>query len=163
MFVIFFPFIYYTTSHLGHIRVHIFNRPISNEPTKSLGIKLSTFQELLTDWSIYLSVLHMFGWSKMKWKATWHLKNCEYYVLGCTSFFFLRFVSEVDGFLWALLFPPSVNWPPRYSWNIVESGIKHHNPNFNLYAFGLVTRPWHTNATYINLHNAGKKNYVLFV
>jgi hypothetical protein len=21
------------------------------------------------------------------------------------------------------------NWPPWYSWNIVESGIKHHNPN----------------------------------
>ena len=22
-----------------------------------------------------------------------------------------------------------VNWPPRYSWNIVESGVKHHKPN----------------------------------
>jgi hypothetical protein len=21
------------------------------------------------------------------------------------------------------------NWPPRYDWNIVESGVKHHNPN----------------------------------
>ena len=21
------------------------------------------------------------------------------------------------------------NWPPRYNWNIVESGIKHHKPN----------------------------------
>jgi hypothetical protein len=21
-----------------------------------------------------------------------------------------------------------LNWPPRYNWNIVESGIKHHNP-----------------------------------
>jgi hypothetical protein len=21
------------------------------------------------------------------------------------------------------------NWPPRYNWNIVESDIKHHNPN----------------------------------
>ena len=21
------------------------------------------------------------------------------------------------------------NWRPRYNWNIVESGIKHHNPN----------------------------------
>jgi hypothetical protein len=21
------------------------------------------------------------------------------------------------------------NWPPRYNWNIVESGVKHHNPN----------------------------------
>jgi len=23
------------------------------------------------------------------------------------------------------------NWPPRYNWNIVESGIKHHSLNFN--------------------------------
>jgi len=22
-----------------------------------------------------------------------------------------------------------LNWPPRYNWNIVESGIKHHNPS----------------------------------
>ena len=21
------------------------------------------------------------------------------------------------------------NWPPRYNWNIIESGVKHHNPN----------------------------------
>ena len=23
------------------------------------------------------------------------------------------------------------NWPPRYNWNIVESGIKYHNPNLS--------------------------------
>ena len=23
---------------------------------------------------------------------------------------------------------PSINWPSRYSWNIVESGVKHHKP-----------------------------------
>ena len=22
-----------------------------------------------------------------------------------------------------------LNWPPQYSWNIVESGVRHHNPN----------------------------------
>ena len=27
------------------------------------------------------------------------------------------------------------NWPPRYNWNIVDSGIKHHNPNY---------KPWKT-------------------
>ena len=26
---------------------------------------------------------------------------------------------------------PHQNWPPRYNWNIVESGVKHHNPNPN--------------------------------
>ena len=33
--------------------------------------------------------------------------------------------SEYSSFLHQL------NWPPRYNWNIVESGIKHHNPNPN--------------------------------
>ena len=23
-------------------------------------------------------------------------------------------------------FPPPINWPPRYNWNIVESDVKHH-------------------------------------
>jgi hypothetical protein len=31
-------------------------------------------------------------------------------------------------------------WPPRYNWNIVKSGVKHHNPNTpysaNRYIFG---------------------------
>jgi len=38
----------------------------------------------------------------------------------------IKFVSDlrqVGGFLWLLQFPP------RYSWNIVESGVKHQNPN----------------------------------
>ena len=26
-------------------------------------------------------------------------------------------------------FPRQYNWPPPYNWNIVESGVKHHNPN----------------------------------
>ena len=33
--------------------------------------------------------------------------------------------SGYSGFLHQL------EWPPRYNWNIVESGIKHHNPNPN--------------------------------
>ena len=43
----------------------------------------------------------------------------------------IKFFSDlwqVGGFLWVLRFPPPVKWPPRYSWNIVESGIKYHNP-----------------------------------
>jgi hypothetical protein len=45
----------------GHVGVLIFNRPISNEPTKSLGIKSDTRQELLFDWSIYLPAL-LYEW-----------------------------------------------------------------------------------------------------
>jgi hypothetical protein len=37
-------------------------------------------------------------------------------------------LRQVGGFLW---FPPPINWPPRYNWNIVESGIKHHKPKPN--------------------------------
>ena len=41
----------------------------------------------------------------------------------------IKFVSDlrqVIGFLRVLLFPPPINWLPRYNWNIVESDIKHH-------------------------------------
>ena len=27
-----------------------------------------------------------------------------------------------------LQFPPVIKWKPRYNWNMVESGVKHHNP-----------------------------------
>jgi hypothetical protein len=48
-----------------HVRIHIFNQPISNQPTKYLGIKTDDMPELLSDWLIYLTVLHMIGWSKL--------------------------------------------------------------------------------------------------
>ena len=44
----------------------------------------------------------------------------------------IKFVSDllqVGGFLPVLRFPPPINWPTRYNWNIVESGIKHNKPN----------------------------------
>ena len=33
--------------------------------------------------------------------------------------------------IFVLRFPPPIKltWPPRYNWNIVESGVKHHNHN----------------------------------
>ena len=43
-----------------------------------------------------------------------------------------KFVSklrQVGGFSLVLWFPPPINWPPRYNWNIVESGVKHHKPS----------------------------------
>jgi hypothetical protein len=39
----------------------------------------------------------------------------------------MKFVSDlrqVGGFLQVLQFPSPISWPPRYNWNIVESGIK---------------------------------------
>jgi hypothetical protein len=43
----------------------------------------------------------------------------------------MKFVSDlrqVGGFPRVLPFPPLIK-PQRYSWNIFESGVKHHNPN----------------------------------
>ena len=46
----------------------------------------------------------------------------------------IKFVSlrQVEGFL--LMYSGLLhkkNWVPRYNWNIVESGVKHHNPITN--------------------------------
>ena len=46
----------------------------------------------------------------------------------------IKFVSDlrqVGGFLRVLRFPP-IKLTPWYSWTIVESGVKHHNPNLLL-------------------------------
>ena len=46
--------------------------------------------------------------------------------------FVIKFFSDlqqVGGFLRVLRFPPPIKLPPRYSWNIVESGVKHHPTN----------------------------------
>ena len=55
-----------------HVRVHIFYQPISNELTKSLGIKIDrvhvksrcTCQEPLVGWSIFVAALYMIESSK---------------------------------------------------------------------------------------------------
>jgi hypothetical protein len=40
-----------------------------------------------------------------------------------------QWLAAGGGFLRVPRFPPPIKWPPCYNWNIVESGIKHHNPN----------------------------------
>ena len=52
----------------------------------------------------------------------------------------IQFVSDlrqVGGFLRVLRFPPHThthtNWPPRYYWNMVKNGIKHHKPNLSIH------------------------------
>ena len=43
--------------------------------------------------------------------------------------YMIKFVSDlrqVSGFHGSSGFLHQYNWPPRYNWNIVESGIKHH-------------------------------------
>ena len=36
------------------------------------------------------------------------------------------------------IFSTNKNWPPRYNWNIVESGVKHYKPNQTIYRQNLV-------------------------
>ena len=56
----------------------------------------------------------------------------------------IKFVSDmrqVDGFL---RFPPPIKLTARYNWIIVESGVKHHNPNQHktIYACSSVRYDW---------------------
>jgi hypothetical protein len=48
-------------------------------------------------------------------------RGVQHYVMK-----FVRDLRQVCGFLRVLQFPPSIKWRPQYSWNIVESGVKHH-------------------------------------
>ena len=44
----------------------------------------------------------------------------------------IKFVSDlrkVGGYLRLLRFPPPIKLTPQYNWNIVESDVKHHQPN----------------------------------
>jgi hypothetical protein len=44
----------------------------------------------------------------------------------------IKFVSDlrqVGGFLRLLRFPPPIKLTPQYNWSIVESDVKHHQPN----------------------------------
>ena len=43
--------------------------------------------------------------------------------IGCISD-----LRKVGGLSRVHRFPPPKNWPPRYYWNNVENGVKHHNP-----------------------------------
>ena len=48
-------------------------------------------------------------------------------VLRVNGHYYLR---QVGGFLRILRFPPPIKLnTPRYNWNIVESGVKHHQTN----------------------------------
>ena len=41
----------------------------------------------------------------------------------------VNYLRRVGGFRRVLQFLHQQIWPPRYNWNIIESGVKHHNPN----------------------------------
>jgi hypothetical protein len=51
-------------------------------------------------------------------------RGVQHYVIKFVSYF-----RQVGGFLRVVQILPPINWPPRYSWNIFESGVKHHQTN----------------------------------
>ena len=52
---------------------------------------------------------------------------------------FVSALRDIGNFLQVLRFPPPINWPPWYNWNIIKTGVKHHNTStINLLILGLV-------------------------
>ena len=98
--------------------------------------------------------LHYQAWSR---EIT---HKCFFCSLLFYEHYVIKFVSDlrqVDGFLRVLQFPP-----PRYIWNIAESGIKHHNPNprtrVKQYWIKSICIPWHHINWKSNLFNLIKFN-----
>jgi hypothetical protein len=52
------------------------------------------------------------------------MHSIQHYVINIVSD--LRQVGGISGYSGFLY---QENWPPWYNWNIVESDVKHHNPN----------------------------------
>jgi hypothetical protein len=60
--------------------------------------------------------------------------NSVHIAVNSIQHYVIKFVSDlqqVSGFLQVLRLLHRLNLLPWYYWNIVESGIKHHNPNPN--------------------------------
>ena len=64
-------------------------------------------------------------------------------------------LRQVGGFLWVLWFPPPIKLTTTiYNWNIVESAVKHHNPNpFRLHAPKETIYNWNIVESAIKHHN----------
>ena len=55
-------------------------------------------------------------------------------ILISVYYYVIKFVSDlrqIGGFVRVSRFPPPIKWPQRYNWNIVESGVKHHDTKPN--------------------------------
>ena len=63
-------------------------------------------------------------------------------------------------------FPHQYNWPPRYNWNIVKSGVKHHQPKPKPILVNYVDSAnqeimhWTNIYYYINIFNMSRKSRI---
>jgi hypothetical protein len=53
----------------------------------------------------------------------------EVYLIQLYVMKFISDLLQVSDFLQVLWFPPPIKLTAMKNWNIVENGIKHHNPN----------------------------------
>ena len=67
--------------------------------------------------------------------------------------FYYETKNNIGGFLQVLWYPPPIKLMPRYNWNIVKSGVKHHNPNHPLNIFSRFTiKYWRSNWLFFILY-----------
>jgi hypothetical protein len=62
----------------------------------------------------------------------WSGRGVQHYVIK-----FVSDLRQVGGFPRVLRFPPPIKLTPRYNWNIVESGVKHHQTNKQTFFSGV--------------------------
>ena len=103
--------------HLGlFVPLHLSGLCISTVVTSSYSLQDN--KGLLWPWS-YGSWIYIY-------LCTQSGRDVQHHVIK-----FISHLRHVSGFLWVLMFPPPIKLMPWYSynWNIVESGVKHHQTN----------------------------------
>ena len=93
--------------------------------------RVSTKVEIFKKENILEKMYQLCSASQHLWVVSSNLVHGEVYLIQHYVIKFVSDLRQISGFLRELPFPPPINWPPRYSWNIVESVIKHHIP-YNL-------------------------------
>ena len=80
-------------------------------------------------------------------KEEFKVSSISIQVYMCVWFLFFIFIFSVVNRDQLVVFPP-----PRYNWNIVESGVKHHNPTH------LMTN-WNNKVSLMPISTIPEKNY----
>jgi hypothetical protein len=84
--------------------------------------KIFTIKEsILYTFTVYLEIIF--------WVIKFKYIKCN--ILCLMVIYMIKFISDLKQvvvFSWYSGFLHQWNWPPRYNWNIVESGIKRHSP-----------------------------------